>query len=921
MAPTRSKNVSAVNVTGPIADLLRPFPVIGAVAGALQGLASSWLSKTTNGLLNDSGFEIGSGTSDRLLSVSAGSCAVSAQEAVTVRDGWAGEKPIDIGVPCSDKPTLPGPAAERLEYVYKGEWSETTNIDENLFPKKLAIPQCLFIDVPTNPSTTFLPNAARHALSRASFTVVVTVNANPFTSGVLLVVAVPNVSIDEDYPPTGEFTPISQLTLYPHQFINLKTNNQATLHLPYHGPGPLMEHHSTSLYRICGFVFSKPVKTSSMSGGTLRYTIQVAPMDVEFYGLHYPIRPNRDLDFVANQGLAVRLAPNAASIVTTSPLEDVVVLAQGSQTELDTRYLPGNVESFCQPLAVPTRMARIATSNGGFDVGASDVAGTIVYAFPVDLANIAFEPTYLGSIAKLFTHWTGEICFSLMCAANSMTRGRLLVSFLPGVTEVPSTMELAMLGTFQVYDIGLNSTFVFPIPYISMTSWRRCAGFGIGNTGENRYYDSRTRAGVISVWVYTDFQTPSPNNATTVSFIPFISASSNFAFRLPQDPTTFVPPYDNTAGGIARHEAPEPTVHMGSADAESADSAPTQAPVDGSPASYTNLEPGQPSSTAAADVWEGMTGFTNHTSPDMLLANYYGRMRLHGIYYGSPPAPSSSNPSESRRYTTQKLIPIYWGSFIDGQPVTLQEHLTSLFLYAQADVRVDIVAYPTSGRYTDNAGNPQRRDIRVNATNQSKVRVVNLPPGYAKFAKNYEIRGDDYSVIPPENLLCFPSVTTILNGPSNSVSVYIPYQSLYNAIPASFGGFGFNRNRSVTSSSGTTTSVSEGQAFGILPDKEFCTILLDMTLADYYTFEVYTSFHNLRTYIPRPFRFQGRVTTLTSKLAAMNGINGYSPSPLPSNIPATREKPMDFFQRLMEENAPARRAVKPAASGVSVTNP
>ncbi|ATG32104.1 polyprotein P1 [cadicivirus B1] len=919
MAPTRSKNVSAINVTGPIADLLRPFPVIGAVAGALQGLASSWLSKTTNGLLNNSGFEIGTGTSDRILSVTAGSCGVSAQEAVTVRDGWAGEKPTDVGVPCSDKPTLPGPAAERLEYVWKAEWTANANVDENIFPKKLAIPQCLFIDTPTNPSTTFLPNAARHALSRASFTVVVTVNANPFTAGVLLVVAIPNVPTNEDFPDPDSTLPISQLTLYPHQFINLKTNNQATLHLPYHGPGPLMNHHSTSMYRICGFVFSKLVKTNAISGGTVRYTVQVAPMDVEFYGLHYPLRPNAELDFAINQGLAVRLAPNTASIVTTSPLDDVVVLAQGSQTEMPTGYLPGMVESFCQPLSVPTRMTTIGGSNGGFDVTSSDVAGTYVYAFPIDLANLAFETTYLGSISKLFTHWTGELTFSLMCAANSMTRGRLLVSFLPGITEVPPTMELAMLGTYQIYDIGLNSTFIFPIPFISSTFWRVTKGYGIGAQNGGRFYDDHVRAGVISVWVYTDFQTPSPNNATTVSFIPFISSGNGFALRLPQDPNVFVPPYDPSLP--VRHEAPEPTVHMGSADASEAAAAPTQADVDGTPASYSNLEPGQPVETKSSDVWEGMSGFTSHTSPDMLLSNYFGRMRLMGTYYGSPPAGSGVN-LPARRITSQKLIPIYWGSFIDEQPVTLLENLTSLFLYAQADVRVDIIAYPTSGKTVLNDGTASNVEIRLNPTNQGKLRVVNLPPGYAKFKKNYETLGDDFSTIPAEELACFPSVTTVLQGPSNTVSVYIPYQSIYNAIPAAYGGFGYNRNRTTAtdnSNPSSLKSVSEGALFGVLPDKEFCTIVLDYSLASYYTFEVFLSFHNLRTFIPRPFTLQARKITMGSKSAAMAYVNGYRPTG--TREMTERETPTDFFKKLMEKAAPACRAVKPAASGVSVTNP
>nr|UMO75556.1 MAG: polyprotein P1 [Hedgehog dicipivirus 3] len=914
MAPNRSRNVSAINVTGPIAELLRPFPVVGAVAGALTGLASSWLSKTTNGLLNNSGFEIGTGTSDRILSVTAGSCGTSAQEAVTVRDGWAGDVPVKIDAPCSDKPTLPGPAAERLEYVHWATWGENAAIDTNIFPI-INIPQCLYANDNANPSTTFLPNAMRHHYSRANFTVVVTVNANPFTAGVLCVVAIPNFPILGAYPSDEINTmPISQLTLFPHQFINLKTNNQATLILPYHGPGPVFDHSTTSLYRLCGIVFSKIVKTSAMAGGEITYNIQVAPSDVEFYGLRPPANPiPLDGTVSANaEGLAVRLAPNAASITTTAPLDDVVVLAQGSQTELSTSYLPGRVSSFCQPLTVPTRMTMINGSNGGFNVGSADTTGNMVYAFPVDLANVMFADTYLGNLAQLFCHWTGELTFSLLTAANSMTRGRLLVSFLPGTTEYPKTMQLAMLGTYQIYDIGLNSTFIFPIPYICNTSWRRTTGYATGSTPYNRLYDPLARAGVVSVWVYSTFQTPAPNNATTVSFIPFISSGKDFSFRLPVAPPVFVPPYPTSA----RHEAPDPVVHMGSGDAAEASTAPTQADVDSTPTSYSNIESGQPTNTDSADVWEGMTGFTAHTSPDMLLSNFFGRMRLHHVFYGSPP-PGSGNP-DSDRIGTRYLVPLYWGAYLPGErPTAITDALTSMFLYCQADVRVDVFIYPTSGYMVGNDNTPNRVTIEPNARNSSRVKITNLPPGFAPLAMQYSTGPAFTQKMHPQRISCFPTTCCVLGAPATTMSVYIPYQSMYNALPSEYSGF----NNFGCEPASDTASKVRGSTFGYLPDREFCTLMFDMALASYYTFEVYVSYHNIQTFIPRPVLLKTSVKTVPDKTHAFALNNGYNATTGNTRETETRAPTYDFFERLMLEPSRGGARKNTNASGVNVTNP
>nr|WPV63369.1 MAG: capsid protein [Wenzhou shrew picornavirus 1] len=908
MSRQKSKSVSAtsgINVTGTIANLLEPIPVVGAIAGALKGLASSWLSTTTNGLLNESGFEIGHKTSDRLLAISAGVGAISTQEAVSVRDGWAGAEPKPVPVPATDKPTLPGPAAERLEFISEGEWTEADTLYSDLFCKApltngLFFPHAFYQDSPANPVTTFMPNAQRHMLSKMDFTVVVTVNANTFTAGVLLVVAVPNFPYRGPFVVETDLTPlpVSQLTLFPHQFINLKTNNQATLILPYHGPSPLFDHTTTPLYRLLGIVYSPLVTTNAQSGTTINWIVQAAPMDVAFHGVRNPM-----IVMSANlEGLPVRVTPNVAAVVTTSPLDDVVVLAEGSQTRLETDYLPGRVTSLSQPLSVPTRMMPY-TDTPGFTVNASNNRpGTLLYSFPVDLGNIMFSGTYLGEWATCYTHWTGELIFSLMCASNTMTRGRIVVCFSPGLTGPPYSMQLAMLSTFQVYDIGLNSTFVFPIPFISRTHWRRTIAFDMGGTNrpglDNRTsyqtFDPAARAGVVSVWLYNSLQVPAPGAATNVHFIPFISASSDFSFRLPQAPTPYVAEPDDTPVVPfgkeedecmhVRFEAPEPVVMMGANDGAAAEAAPTQASAESTPVVYTNLEDGQPSETMSKDVWEGMAGLTFHSSPDMLLENFFGRLRLYKTLWlpqATVDYPANKDP---RSGFSQRLLPLKWGSLFAEKTNNLLELFSDAYMYANCDVRVDLVFFPANGAVDgqdpNNPGNKPVQRYPRDPFPASTVRVTNLPPGYKELVG---VKVENYTnMLSWSQLSMFPTVVSSLNSYATTVSVYIPFQSLYNALPSVYSGY---RSLSALASihfpvSRPGNGIVNPRVWGDLADSEFATLCVTLEAPLDFRCEVYVSYHNLQAFIPRPFVTRP-ITNGVSPNAAWTRSknNGWEPNP------------------------------------------
>lgn len=828
----------SLDLTGAVATLFKPFPVLGPIASELRGLASSWLSKTTNGLLNESGFEIGHKTSDRLLALSAGTGCISSQEAVTIRDGWAGEPPASIISPSTDTPTDPGPAANRFSYTTTGEWQVSSETDSLLF--EFDLPGVLYPSSLEHPNTTFGPTMDRHALGRFDFYVTLTVNANPFTSGCLLLVGIPmypklSWSADARYPP-------SQLTLFPHQFVNLRTTNQATIFLPFVSPSPLMDPSIGNIYKVIALVYA-PLRMTNSFGGPVTYTVSVAPSDSKFHGVHYPIAS-------ATLQSSTRILPTIGGFSTVSKPDGAVPLAFDSQCAMPCDYLPGKTESFSQPLTVPTRMARM-TGTPGFTVDAATAnVGSMVYAFPVRLGNIALRTTYLGNLARFFAQFTGELKFSLMCCANQMTKGRLIVAFTPGTPIPPKNLQQAMLSTYVVYDIGLNSTFEFPIPFISSTFWRPTMGFGHLSIRDN----TRTGRpavttldcmGVVSVWVYTKPSTPSTNNTVPIDFIPFLSAGKGFSFRLPICPTTYVP-------GQAILES-DSKVSMGASDAARASNAPTQCDPDSEPALYTSNEDGQPHEVAATDVWAGISSISQLTSPDMLLSNFYSRARLY------KKIDLLKCETAGLNYTR---LDITWGApGVEPEGWTISDAVANMFQFCQADLRIEFVVYPATGTFTPPGGAYQNHPFDDNPHGAGIVSVSNVPPG---------------TLIGPfdvNQMSGFPTLVQPVSGPVTTFSVYIPFQSVWSALTSSYSSA-----KDYINTNSVTTNAPKyfARNFGLLPTPEFCTLYFASGLAFHSRTEVYVSYHNFKMFIPRPCVTGTQEPTLSSLEYAFQNNNGFA---------------------------------------------
>nr|5OSN_B Chain B, Capsid protein [Enterovirus E]6T40_B Chain B, VP2 [Enterovirus F]6T48_B Chain B, VP2 [Enterovirus F]6T4C_B Chain B, VP2 [Enterovirus F] len=233
------------------------------------------------------------GYSDRVAQLTLGNSTITTQEAANIVVGY-GRWPTslrDTDATAVDKPTQPGVSAERFYTLPSVQW---TNSFKGHYWK---LPDAL------SELGLFGQNLQFHYLYRGGWVIHVQCNATKFHQGTLLVVATPEHKIQSaespafartnpgeqgaayQFPFTFEDgTALGNALIYPHQWVNLRTNNSATLVLPYVNALPMdsgIRHNNWTLSVI-------PIVPLEYAAGATTYvpiTVTIAPMCTEYNGL------------------------------------------------------------------------------------------------------------------------------------------------------------------------------------------------------------------------------------------------------------------------------------------------------------------------------------------------------------------------------------------------------------------------------------------------------------------------------------------------------------------------------------------------------------------------------------------------------------------------------------------------------------
>nr|UUB81767.1 polyprotein [Enterovirus E] len=472
------------------------------------------------------------GYSDRVAQLTLGNSTITTQEAanICVAYGTWPSKLSDHDATSVDKPTEPGVSAERFYTLRSKAW------ESNSAGWYWKLPDAL------NNTGMFGQNAQFHYIYRGGWAIHVQCNATKFHQGTLLVAAIPEHQIATQEQPEfartmpgdtgGEFqepfwledgTSLGNALIYPHQWINLRTNNSATLILPYVNAIPMdsaIRHSNWTL----AIIPVAPLKYAADTTPLVPITVTIAPMETEYNGLRRAI--------ASNQGLPTKPGPGSYQFMTSDEDSTPCILPDFQPTP--EIFIPGEVTNLLQIAQVESIVEanNTADANGVeryvIPVSVQDRLDSQIYVLKLELGGSGpLSSTLLGTLAKHFTQWSGSVEITCMFTGTFMTTGKVLLAYTPPGGDMPRNREEAMLGTHVIWDFGLQSSITLVIPWISASHFR---GVSVDDTLNYQYY----AAGHVTMWYQTQHVIP-PGFPTTASIIMLVAAQPNFSFRIQKD--------------------------------------------------------------------------------------------------------------------------------------------------------------------------------------------------------------------------------------------------------------------------------------------------------------------------------------------------------------------------------------------------
>lgn len=507
----------------------------------------------TSPMLNSPNIEA-CGYSDRVLQLTLGNSTITTQEAANsvVAYGRWPEYLRDSEANPVDQPTEPDVAACRFYTLDTVSWTKESRGWWWKLPDAL------------RDMGLFGQNMYYHYLGRSGYTVHVQCNASKFHQGALGVFAVPEMCLAGDSNTTtmhtsyqnanpgekggtftGTFTPDDNQTsparrfcpvdylfgngtllgnafVFPHQIINLRTNNCATLVLPYVNSlsiDSMVKHNNWGI----AILPLAPLNFASESSPEIPITLTIAPMCCEFNGL-------RNITLPRLQGLPVMNTPGSNQYLTADNFQSPCALPEFDVTPpID---IPGEVKNMMELAEIDTMIpfdlsAKKKNTMEMYRVRLSDKPHTDDPILCLSLSP-ASDPrlshTMLGEILNYYTHWAGSLKFTFLFCGSMMATGKLLVSYAPPGADPPKKRKEAMLGTHVIWDIGLQSSCTMVVPWISNTTYRQTID------------DSFTEGGYISVFYQTRIVVPL-STPREMDILGFVSACNDFSVRLLRDTT------------------------------------------------------------------------------------------------------------------------------------------------------------------------------------------------------------------------------------------------------------------------------------------------------------------------------------------------------------------------------------------------
>nr|AMB19800.1 polyprotein [Rhinovirus C] len=567
------------------------------------------------------------GFSDRLKQITIGDSTITTQDtlnSVVAYAQWP-EYLSDVDASSIDKPTHPETSSDRFYTLKSVEWGSES------LGWWWKLPDCL------KDMGLFGQNMYYHAMGRAGFIVHVQCNATKFHSGCLMVAVVPehqiayigagNTNVKYKHTHPGEMghtiqssvnrsdnnpdedpfymcngTLFGNIQIFPHQMINLRTNNSATIIIPYVNCLPMdsMLRHNNLTLLIIPLV---KLRNGGMGSTTLPITVTIAPCKSEFSG---PMQSQK-------QGIPTRAPSGSQQFMTTEDEQSANILPGYTPTK--QIHIPGEITNMLHIAQVESFLPinNIPSNKGKIDIYTIPISkkgdNDLIVVIPLQMDNTLFATTLLGEVLNYYGNWAGSVRITFMCVCDSFSTGKFLMAYTPPGGQLPKNRKEAMLGTHLIWDLGLQSSCTMVAPWISSTFFRRTRA------------DNYSSGGIISLWFQTDFV--SGNTANVGTIVATCSGCPDISVRMLRDTPMTKQPENITQNPV--EEYIDETLKEVLVVPNTKPTGPTHTTK---PSALGAMEIGATPDVIPEDVIETRYVINNHVNSEALIENFLGRSAL-----------------------------------------------------------------------------------------------------------------------------------------------------------------------------------------------------------------------------------------------------------------------------------------------------
>nr|UPO81495.1 polyprotein [Foot-and-mouth disease virus] len=477
-------------------------------------LAQSAISGLFGALLADKKTEETTLLEDRIVTTRHGTTTSTTQSSVGITYGYADADTFRSGPNTSGLETR----VEQAERFFKEKLFDWTS--DKPFGTMYVL------ELPKDHKGIYGSLTDAYAYMRNGWDVQVTATSTQFNGGSLLVAMVPELcSLAE----REEF----QLSLYPHQFINPRTNTTAHIQVPYLGVNRHDQGKRHQAWSLVVMVLTPLTTEAQMNSGTVEVYANIAPTNVFVAG-----------EMPAKQGIIpVACADGYGGFQNTDPKTADPIYGyvyNPSRNDCHGRY--SNLLDVAE--ACPTFLnfdgkPYVVTKNNG---------DKVMTCFDVAFTHKVHRNTFVAGLADYYTQYQGSLNYHFMYTGPTHHKAKFMVAYIPPGVEtgkLPKTPEDAAHCYHSEWDTGLNSQFTFAVPYVSASD------FSYTHTDTPAM---ATTNGWVAVYQVTD--THSAEAAVVVS----VSAGPDLEFRFPIDPVR----QTTSAGEGADVVTTDPSTHGGS---------------------------------------------------------------------------------------------------------------------------------------------------------------------------------------------------------------------------------------------------------------------------------------------------------------------------------------------------------------------